>query len=367
MKNQISTWIRKTGYLLFIAVAFQAQAGNPDRSGQAGGSQLLINPWARSSGMGNANAANAYGLESQFLNVAGLAQTERTELIFSRTNWLRGTDININSFGFSQRVGEQGALGLGIVSTSFGDIDITTVESPEGGLGTFRPQFLNLSLSYAKIFSNSIYGGVNVKAVSEIIADMRAQGICFDAGIQYHTFTDSASRALKRNNLHFGISLKNVGPQMAYRGDGLAVKANLISTGAALTLEQRAYRFDLPSLIMISGSYDYYFSKQNNDHRLTAAGTFISNSFTYDQVNVGLEYGWKNMLMLRGGFVYEKGIFNNAERLTALTGPCAGLSFEVPFSKKKEDRNPSTFALDYSFRATQPFGGSHSMGLRINL
>ena len=326
-----------------------------------------MNPWARSSGMGNANAANAYGLEAQFLNVAGLAQTQKTELIFSNTTWMAGTGINLNSFGFSQKMGEQGALGLGIVSLNAGDIDVTTVESPEGGLGTFRPQYLNLSLSYAKVFSNSIYGGINVKAVSEGIADMRSQGICFDAGIQYHTFTDSASRALKRNNLHFGISLKNVGPQPSFRGDGLSAKANLITTGAALTLEQRAYRYDLPSLIMISGSYDFFFSKENNNNRLTAASTFISNSFTYDQVAVGLEYGWRSMLMIRGGYVYENGIFNNAERLTAFLGPCGGLSFEMPFSKKQEGKTPSTIALDYSYRATQPFGGTHSMGLRINL
>lgn len=366
MKKHLISWIRNSAVAILAFTALPSHAGNPDRAGQAGGGQLLINPWARSSGMGNANAANAYGLEAQFLNVAGLAQTQRTELIFSNTNWMGGSGININAFGFSQKMGEQGALGLGIVSLNAGNLDVTTVNSPDGGVGTFRPQFLNLSLSYAKVFSNSIYGGINVKAVSEGIADMRSQGICFDAGIQYHTFTDSASRALKRNNLHFGISLKNVGPQPSFRGDGLSVKANLISTGAALTLEQRAYRYDLPSLIMISGSYDYFFSKQNNDHRLTVASTFISNSFTYDQVASGLEYSWKSMLMIRGGYVYEKGIFNEAESKT-IFGPTAGFSFELPFSKKKEDRTSSTIALDYSFRATKTFTGSHSMGLRINL
>ena len=31
-------------------------AGNEQRAGQAGASELLINPWARSSGWGNANS-----------------------------------------------------------------------------------------------------------------------------------------------------------------------------------------------------------------------------------------------------------------------------------------------------------------------
>ncbi|MDD3744056.1 MAG: hypothetical protein PHX54_10580, partial [Lentimicrobiaceae bacterium] len=51
----------------------QAWAGNKDRSGQAGASELLINPWARSSGWGGANVANVRGLEGLFNNVAGSA------------------------------------------------------------------------------------------------------------------------------------------------------------------------------------------------------------------------------------------------------------------------------------------------------
>ena len=63
-------------------------AGNEQRAGQAGASELLINPWARSSGWAAANVACVRGLEGMFNNVAGLAFTPKTELIFSRTNWL---------------------------------------------------------------------------------------------------------------------------------------------------------------------------------------------------------------------------------------------------------------------------------------
>ena len=62
----------------------------------------------------------------------------------------------ISSFGFSQKVGESGVLGFSVMSMDFGDIEITTVELPEGGLGTYSPKFMNIGISYAKIFSNSI-------------------------------------------------------------------------------------------------------------------------------------------------------------------------------------------------------------------
>ena len=64
------------------------------RAGSAGASELLINPFARSSGWGGSNVASVAGLEGQYFNVAGLASTEKTELIFTQTSWLQyGNEI----------------------------------------------------------------------------------------------------------------------------------------------------------------------------------------------------------------------------------------------------------------------------------
>ena len=85
MKNNIK-WIKPTMVILFFAFSFnQIFAGNPQRAGQAGASELLINPWARTSGWGGANVSGIRGLEGIYTNVAGLAFTEKTELIFSQT------------------------------------------------------------------------------------------------------------------------------------------------------------------------------------------------------------------------------------------------------------------------------------------
>ncbi|MEO0404174.1 MAG: hypothetical protein AAF193_04825, partial [Bacteroidota bacterium] len=67
------------------------QAGNPDRAGSAGAGQLLINPWARTAGLANSSMASVRGIESTFLNVAGLAFTEKTEIIFTNNQYLVGT------------------------------------------------------------------------------------------------------------------------------------------------------------------------------------------------------------------------------------------------------------------------------------
>jgi hypothetical protein len=61
-----------------------------------------------------------------------------------------GSGVMINSFGVSQKIGEAGVLGLSIMNMSFGDIEITTTDVPDGGIGTFSPNYLNIGLSYAK-------------------------------------------------------------------------------------------------------------------------------------------------------------------------------------------------------------------------
>ena len=166
----------KTGY-----------AGNEDRIGQAGSTELLINPFARSSGWAGANTSMVRGLEAQFLNVAGTAFTKKTEVVFSHTNWLGGAGIGINAFGITQGVGKDktGTIGLSVMSMNFGDLPITTVDQPEGEIGTFAPTFTNIGLSYAKEFSNSIYGGIVLRTISQSISDVRSSGVCLDAGVQY--------------------------------------------------------------------------------------------------------------------------------------------------------------------------------------
>ena len=62
-------------YFLLFTIS-HSFAGNPQRAGQAGASELLINPWARTSGWGGSNVAGITGLESQFSNVAGLYEEE---------------------------------------------------------------------------------------------------------------------------------------------------------------------------------------------------------------------------------------------------------------------------------------------------
>lgn len=339
-----------------LLLTVKLKSGNEDRVGQAGATELLINPFARSSGWAGVNTSMVKGLEAQFLNVAGLAFTKKTELIFANTRWLGGSGININSFGISQALGKDktGTLGLGVTNMSFGNIPITTVDNPEGGIGTFSPSFTNIAISYAKEFSNSIYGGMTVRVINERISDVNASGVCFDAGVQYI--------AGKKENIRFGISLRNVGPRLKFNGDGLTLRGSIPLTGASLTMLQRNEPFEMPSLLNIGGAYIFDFHQKN---KITAALNFTSNSFSKDQFQIGAEYAYNKKFMIRGGYMLEMGSpgsDNAFTRTSALSGPTGGFTIEMPLNK-----SGSTVSLDYAYRATNPFSGVHTIGARINL
>lgn len=339
-------------------------AGNPDRIGQAGAAQLNINGWARSSGWGWSGVSNTKGLESMFLNIGGLAYTDQTEIIFSRTAWLTGSDINVNTFGFAQNLGGSGVLGLSVMSYDIGDIPITTVAQPDGGIGTYKPSITNICASFSKRFTQEISGGVGFKIFSESITNVKTQGVALDAGIQYIS-TLRKDNKLKKNDIKFGVSLKNIGPDTRFSGDGLSVKRTDSETGLESTVNQRAAKFNLPTLMNIGASYDMRLDKNDETyfHRLTPAFTFTNNAFANNQFTVGFEYGYKSLFMLRTAYAYEDGITNYDTRTNVFTGIMGGFTFEVPVKQDSE----TTFGLDYSYRHSNPFGGSHSFGVRLNI
>ncbi|MEI7661987.1 MAG: PorV/PorQ family protein [Bacteroidota bacterium] len=333
-------------------------AGNKDRSGQAGASELLINPWARSSGWGSVSTSCGQGLEALYTNIAGTGFTKGTEIIFSYSDWLKGSGVSIMSFGLSQKLGAHGGvLTAAVMSMNFGTIDITTTSSPEPILGQYKPSYININLAYAKAFSNSIYGGLAVKLINESVADnASATAIALDAGIQYVTG--------EKEQVKFGIALKNVGAPLKFSGDGLSFRGVIPghnNSNDQFTVEQRSGTYELPATLRIGASYDFLIGDQ---HRITLAGNFTSNSFIKDQFTLGLEYALKSYLQLRAGYTYQDGILktNVADRGTVFTGPSAGFTVSVPFNKEKE----SGIAIDYSYRATNPFQGTHSVGIKLN-
>ncbi len=339
---------------IFCLVAFNANAGNPDRQGEAGGYELLLNPWARNAGLHAITTSMAYGVEAMQINVAGLSRIHKTEFVIAHTRLFEGTGIRMNSIGLAQKMGENGAFGLALTAMDFGDILVTTVGNPEGGLGTYSPNFFNLALSYSHTFAQKVSVGILLRGISESIADVGAFGFALDAGVQY------VSGA--KDNFKFGVSLRNMGSPMKFSGEGLALLTpNPDPTDPyVITVTQRAAGFELPSMLNIGLSYDFWAGEH---HRLTAVGNFTANSFSVDQLGAGLEYSFKEMFMARAGYRYDLGISPNDPEHQLYSGLSAGITIEVPTKKESTGR----FAIDYAYLATLRFSGTHNFSIRYKM
>lgn len=340
-------------FLLASVVCSTVQAGNPDRQGEAGAYELLMNPWARSAGFHSMSTSLVRGVESLRLNPAGLGRINKTEVLVGHARYLEGTGIRMNAFGISQRVGKNGAFGLSVMSLDIGEIPITTTNQPEGTGATFSPNFFNLGLSYAHTFENKISVGITLRVISESIADISAFGIGIDAGVQYVTGP--------KDNFKFGISLRNIGSRMSFGGQGLSLPAENPDGTLSydITVNQRSAEFELPSALNIGMSYDFNLTEKN---RITILGNFTSNSFSRDQLGGGVEYSLNEMFMLRAAYKIEVGL--SAEReaeQSVYSGLSAGASVEVPLNKDSKNR----FGIDYAYRATQPFSGTHNIAVRF--
>ncbi len=338
--------------LMVSSVVF---AGNPDRQGEAGASELLINPWALSSGLHTINTSSISGVEAMRLNIAGLSRIEKGEFAFSNARLFDGTGMSMNALGYASKLGENGAFGVSLASLSFGDIPITTTQQPEGTGGNFSPNFFHLGLGYSHLYANKISVGVLVRGVSESISDVSAFGFAIDAGVQYVSG--------EKDEFKLGLSLRNNGSPMNFGGEGLSFSSQNQDTQTpgteyTLTFNSRAQAFEMPSVLNIGLSYDFYLNEENF---IRAIGNFTSNAFSRDELGVGAEFSFRDLIVLRGAYKTDLGSVEDGSD-NVYTGVAAGISFK--FALKKGSANK--FSLDYAYRNTNPFKGSHNLGVRYS-
>jgi len=378
-----------------FAMAFTAMAGNRDRSGQSGAQHLLNDPWAHSAGWGSCGVAETRGLESVFSNIAGLAFTKKTDIAFSRTQFLSGgqTGIGITAVGIAQglaaknketgRKTDLGTIAISVFSMGFGEILATNENEPDGDGSAFAPKQNFIGIHYAKSFNKFIHGGISFKLVNESNSYVHSTGVAIDIGVQYLSGP--------YDNFKIGVALKNLGLPMTYRGDGLSAKVVPEYLDYLGTFQSRAAEAELPALLTIGVSYDFLIfpegyqqmSKEDRKlegltraqalHRITLAGSFVANAYSRDNFALGLEYGFMQYFQVRAGYVLESFATKKVDGKDRLyvnqdclfLGPSAGVTVGIPLAKKGKGNRILLF--DYAYRFTYYCKGNHYIGVKLSL
>jgi hypothetical protein len=344
MRNKKITWLIALVALIFFWGVSSVYAGDPARIGTASGEQLLVPVGARDLAMGGANIAFSSGLDAIYWNPAGLpSMNTNVAAVFSTMQIF--SDINVNYLAAGIAAGKLGHLGFSIKAFDFGDIPITTNQDIDGVSGaTFSPTFLTIGVTYAKRLTDVIQVGGNVKFLSESVPQASANAIAFDVGIQYHNIGNL-------QGVSMGLAVKNIGTNVQYGGSAFLTPADDFEAGRTDFRERPIADHQLPAAVELGLGYQRDINENNS---FIVDGIFQNNNFGNDNWRVGLEYSFKDLIALRGGYVSTLDTGSDDE-LYSFT---AGLGLHFLLGK-------TDITIDYAFRDSQYFDGNNMFQLQF--
>lgn len=347
--KRISFWVILCVCVVLVAAQSWAQSGQ--QSGTAGATELLIPVGSVGSALGGANMAYTSGVDAIHWNPAGAAVSpDKFQVMVSHLKYIGDTNVNYVAGVF--KTGSFGALGFSFKTLDFGEIAVTSEDAPDGTGEVFSPNFIIMGLTYSRSMTDRINFGTNIKVISEKILRETATGVAFDFGIQYRTNIGAA----------FGVTLKNLGPNMKFDGSDLEITTD--DQSGRPDAEDETFRipsanFELPTSLEIGLSYVANFNESNH---LTMMGSFMNSNFGFDEYRLAAEYNLGDFVFLRGSYVL--GYDSNDEKLRSsddrfIFGPSVGGGLNL---KVGETMNLN---FDYAYRVTELFDANQWVSLRI--
>lgn len=259
---------------------------------------LGIDIGARAVAMGGSFVAVADDITAIYWNPAGIARQQKGEIAFIHTEWFADTNFDWGAVAIP--LGRFGTVGLNITSLTHADMEIRTIEQPEGTGEFFSASDLSIGLSYAINLTDRFSIGFNGKFVRSEIFNESANSFAIDVGTLFVT---------RFKGLRIGATITNFGPKMKLSGRDLIILVDpapdKFGSNDRIVSELQTDSFDLPLAFRAGIAIDV-LSKENS--RWTIALEAFNPSDNTESVNVGTEYVLANFASLRFGY---KSLFNN--------------------------------------------------------
>jgi len=344
------THLKELLLILLICVFAVADsfAGGQNRVGTNAAPELQIPVGSRYLGMAGSNISSSEGLESMYWNPAGVSITQTgANAIFNYRTYI--ADMKMEYAAVSGNFGGLGTIALSFRDLNIGQIPVTTTTQPDGTGELFSPTYFILGLTYSRALTDRVSVGATANLINESFAGVSSNGFSFDIGVQYRDLLDVQGLAI-------GVVVKNLGGAMTYDGTALWVQATAQSNDRAITFYKvSAASFDLPSEISLGISYTKKFDEDNT---LSGAFAFTNNNYSYDDYKVGLEYSYKNMLYVRGGYL-------KSPEASPETDPniWTGFSFGVGLNFK--NFTDMDISVDYAYIPVKFFDSNNSFTVRF--
>jgi hypothetical protein len=338
--------MRKLSFSLLLlsgfCCAFHLQAVSQEKLAQTGMKFLAVSTDARASSLGEAFTAVEGSSGSMFFNPAGMARIGKAASIqLGFFEYIADINHYSASVAFAPSDGAYGVFGFSAQMVDYGEFEGTVkYDNTKGYLDNgdlpglnFKPSGYMIGVGYARALSEKFSIGVNVKYVRQDLGDVfmtidgsqkvsnAASVLAFDFGVMYKTGFKS---------LNFGMSVRNFSREVRYQNEGFQLPLTF-KIGFSMNM------LDLTDL-------------DANTHQFLVVADWGHPRDFKEQLMIGGEYTFMNLLALRAGYVWpadEHGVSYGV----GLRPELAGLGF----------------GLDYAYTPFGVFGQVHRFTFQFSL
>ncbi len=283
-------------------------------------------------GMSNAVTASTKDVNAGYWNPAGLVNLEDRQLALMHSSYFANI-ANYDYAAFAMPLDDRSAFGISLIRFAVDDIlDTTQLIDDQGNvnydrISLFSTADYGLTFSYArKLPVQGLNYGVNAKVIRRIIGDFaNSWGFGFDAAIQFKT----------DNNWEFGVMARDITTTFnswSYDEEAFERVQNAVE-GQNQELPETT-EITIPKLQLgVAKTYTFHYdytlrAELDLNMRFAQNNDIISTSFASINPALGFEFGYIDMIYLRGGvgnFQNELQI-DNSESLSFQ--PSFGLGFK---------------------------------------
>lgn len=264
--------------------------GKTTKVSTAGGQFLKVPIGARGVGMGGAYGSVANDLSALYWNPAGIADLKSVSAEISYLQWFATYSHNFAAASFP--LNQDFVVAVNAISFTSGDIQITTMENPEGTTSKYTVSDLSLGLTLSGYLTDQFSFGITAKYINNSIYNLSSNGFAFDIGTMYNTGI---------YGIRLGFSIHNLGGETRYEGQSLRTIKKYIEQldAAPVDMAMIAYPYSYPLIFRASISSELF---KEDEHKVIGAIDFNTFSDVPEQFSIGAEYSYSDFVSLRAGY-----------------------------------------------------------------
>jgi len=266
------------------------------------------------------------------------------DLTFGSTQFIADINYYNAAIAFAPEDGDYGVFGFSFVSVDYGDfLGTVRADNDQGFLdvGMFSPTAMAIGFGYANALSEKFAVGANIKYVMQSLGESVIGGVVIDPATLGYAGGTTEENKLDVLAFDFGVLYKTGFESLNL---GMSVR------NFAREVKYKKESFQLPLIFQIGASFNFsdVLDLDKTEHSLLLTVDANHPRDYPEQILIGAEYTFMNLVSFRGGYSAP-----NDER-----------NFSAGIGLKK-DIGGLTLGVDYAYTPFGIFNDVHRLSLNF--